>query len=174
MVIGQLKINSSAGLRRRSFARRWFSRFLVQRGIVQQAALNPSVTNFPLGPLGRIGLPAWTNRSPGNPHPNSVAGASLIPWAKMQKLVVVALLLAFSAAGITPVRAGGGDLGAGLVAGVVTGTIIGATVAGPRYYAPPPVYVEPSPPAPCYWMRGEPVWDGYRGVWTYPSVRVCE
>jgi hypothetical protein len=23
----------------------------------------------------------------------------------------------------------------------------------------------------CYWTRGEPVWDGYRGVWTYPGVR---
>jgi hypothetical protein len=93
----------------------------------------------------------------------------------MQKLVVVALLLAFTTAGITPVRAGGGDVAAGVIGGLAAGTIIGAAVAGPRYYAPPPVYVEPAPAAPyCYWTRGEPVWDGYRGVWTYPSIRVCE
>jgi hypothetical protein len=90
----------------------------------------------------------------------------------MQKLVVVALLLAFTAAGIAPVRAGGGDVAAGVIGGLAAGTIIGAAVAGPRYYPPPqPVYVAP---APCYWTRGEPVWDGYRGVWTYPSIRVCE
>ncbi len=29
-------------------------------------------------------------------------------------------------------------------------------------------------PRPCYWTRGEPVWDGFRGVWTYPNIRVCE
>jgi hypothetical protein len=92
----------------------------------------------------------------------------------MQKLGVVALLLAFTTAGITPVRAGGRDVAAGVIGGLAAGTIIGAAVAGPRYYAPPPVYVEPAPLAPCYWTRGEPVWDGYRGVWTYPSVRVCE
>jgi hypothetical protein len=88
----------------------------------------------------------------------------------MKKLVVVALLLAFSTAGITPVRAGGGDVAAGVIGGLAAGTIIGAAVAGPRYYYPPPVYVGPA----CYWTRGEPVWDGYRGVWTYPSIRVCE
>jgi len=72
----------------------------------------------------------------------------------------------------SPARAGGGDVAAGLVGGLAAGAIIGAAVAGPRYYAPPPpVYVAP---APCYWTRGEPVWDGYRGVWTYPAVRVCE
>jgi hypothetical protein len=90
----------------------------------------------------------------------------------MQKLVVVALLLAFIIAGIAPVRAGGGDVAAGLIGGLAAGTIIGAAVAGPRYYYPPPVYVGPAPY--CYWTRGEPVWDGYRAVWTYPSIRVCE
>jgi hypothetical protein len=71
-----------------------------------------------------------------------------------------------------PARAGGGDLGAGLIGGLAVGTIIGAAATAPRYYPPPPVYVAPAPY--CYWTRGEPVWDGYRGVWTYPSVRVCE
>ena len=26
----------------------------------------------------------------------------------------------------------------------------------------------------CYWTRGEPVWDGYRGVWVRPRVQVCD
>jgi hypothetical protein len=81
--------------------------------------------------------------------------------------------LAFSGAATTPARAGGGDVAAGVIGGLAAGTIIGAAVAGPRYYGPPPpVYV--TPPSYCYWTRGEPVWDGYRGVWFYPSVRVCE
>jgi hypothetical protein len=33
-------------------------------------------------------------------------------------------------------------------------------------------YVVPAPY--CYRTREEPVWDGYRGVWTYPNIRVCE
>jgi hypothetical protein len=83
---------------------------------------------------------------------------------------VVASLTFFSAA-TTSARAGGGDVAAGLIGGLAAGTIIGAAVAGPRYY-PPPVYVAPAPY--CYWTRGEPVWDEYRGVWAYPAVRVCQ
>ena len=41
------------------------------------------------------------------------------------------------------------------------------------YYAPAPVYVAPPPPS-CYWTRGEPVWDGYRGAWVRPRVQVCD
>jgi hypothetical protein len=67
---------------------------------------------------------------------------------------------------ITPVQAHDGNIAAGLLGGLAAGTIIGAAVAGPRYYAPPPPY--------CYWTRGEPLWDEYRGVWTYPAVRVCQ
>jgi hypothetical protein len=37
---------------------------------------------------------------------------------------------------ITPVRAGGGDVAAGVIGGLAAGTIIGAAVAGPRYYGP--------------------------------------
>jgi hypothetical protein len=81
-------------------------------------------------------------------------------------------LLAFASDAAKPAYAGGGDVAAGLIGGLAAGTIIGAAVARPRYYAPPPVYVAPAPY--CYWTRGEPVWDGYRGVWIYPPVRVCE
>jgi hypothetical protein len=89
-------------------------------------------------------------------------------------LVAPALVtfLALTGAATLPARAGGGDLGAGLIGGLAVGTIIGAAATAPRYYPPPPVYVAPA--AYCYWTRGEPVWDGYRGVWTYPSIRVCE
>jgi hypothetical protein len=80
--------------------------------------------------------------------------------------------LALTGAATLPARAGGGDLGAGLIGGLAVGTIIGAAATAPRYYPPPPVYVAPA--SYCYWTRGEPLWDGYRGVWTYPSVRVCE
>jgi hypothetical protein len=81
--------------------------------------------------------------------------------------------LVYSSAASMPAHAGGGDVAAGLVGGLAAGTIIGAAVAAPRYYAPPPpVYVAPGPT--CYWTRGQPVWDAYRGVWVYPSVQVCE
>jgi hypothetical protein len=87
---------------------------------------------------------------------------------------VTAALVSLTIGATTPVHAGGGDVAAGLLGGLAAGTIIGAAVAGPRYYAPPlpPVYVAPEPS--CYWTRGQPVWDGYRGVWVYPSVQVCE
>jgi len=39
----------------------------------------------------------------------------------------------------------------------------------PLYAMPGPGY-EPAPP--CYWTRGEPVWDGYR--WRRPRVQVCD
>ena len=92
----------------------------------------------------------------------------------MQRLffaAFAAVSLTFVGAATTPVHAGGGDLGAVLIGGLAVGTIIGAAATAPRYY-PPPVYVAPAPY--CYWTRGEPVWDGYRGVWTYPPVQVCQ
>lgn len=74
-----------------------------------------------------------------------------------------------------PALAGDG-FGAGLFGGLVAGTILGAAATGPRYYAPPTVYVEPEPiyAAPtCYWTRGAPVWDDYRGIWVRPRLQVC-
>jgi hypothetical protein len=89
----------------------------------------------------------------------------------MKRFTLIAVVLALASAATTPVRAGGGDVAAGLLGGLAAGTIIGVAAAGPRYY-PPPVYVVPGPA--CYWTRGQPVWDAYRGVWTYSAVQVCE
>jgi hypothetical protein len=80
-----------------------------------------------------------------------------------------------------PAHANGSGVAAGLIGGLAAGTIIGAAVAQPRYYyyEPAPVVVEGPPPgAPvasgCYWTRGAPVWDGWRGVWVRPRVQVCD
>ena len=79
-----------------------------------------------------------------------------------------------------PAQAGGngGAVAAGVIGGLAAGAIIGGAAAQPRYVGPPPAYVyEPEPvyaaPA-CYWTRGEPVWDAYRGIWVRPRVRVCD
>jgi hypothetical protein len=92
---------------------------------------------------------------------------------KRSSLAAIPVVLTLATTATTPVHAGGGDVAAGLIGGLAAGTIIGAAAAGRHYYAPPtPVYVAPEPY--CYWTRGQPVWDVYRGVWVYPSVQVCE
>ncbi len=69
----------------------------------------------------------------------------------------------------------GGAVAAGAAGGLVGGLLLGSALAGPRYYEPAPVYVEPPPPpSSCYWTRGRPYWDGWRGAWVYPRVRVCD
>ena len=76
--------------------------------------------------------------------------------------------------------AGGGDVAFGLLGGLAAGTIIGSVVSQPRYYYEPiPVEVEMDGPPPqmmpsCYWTRGAPVWDGYRGAWIRPRIQVCD
>ena len=73
-------------------------------------------------------------------------------------------------------RAENGQIAAGILDGLAVGTILGAATA-PRPFAVYPVYVEPSPvyvERDCYWTRGQPVWDGWRGAWVRPRVRVCD
>jgi hypothetical protein len=77
-----------------------------------------------------------------------------------------------------PAYAGNG-VAFGILGGLAAGTIIGSAVAAPRYYYEPmPVEVEMAPPpgpvGGCYWTRGAPVWDGYRGAWIRPRVQVCD
>jgi hypothetical protein len=92
----------------------------------------------------------------------------------MTKGLIVLVAVATMGATIAPAQAGnGGAVAAGVIGGLAAGAIIGSAVSQPRYYAPAPVYVSP-PPVRCYWTRGEPVWDGYRGVWVRPRVQVCD
>jgi hypothetical protein len=94
-------------------------------------------------------------------------------------LIVLVTAAAMGAAILpAPAQAGGngGAVAAGVIGGLAVGGLLGAAAAQPRYgygYAPAPVYVAPPPPS-CYWTRGEPVWDGYRGVWVRPRVQVCD
>jgi hypothetical protein len=86
-------------------------------------------------------------------------------------------IIVIASAVSTPKQARAGDgFGAGLFGGLIAGTILGAAATGPRYYAPPTAYGDPEPiyamPA-CYWTRGAPVWDDYRGIWVRPRVQVC-
>ncbi len=80
----------------------------------------------------------------------------------------------------------GGAVAAGIIGGLAAGAIIGGAIAnsgpaygapaygGPVYYREPaPVYMAPPPPR-CYWTRGEPIWDDYRGVWRRPRIQVCD
>ena len=77
-----------------------------------------------------------------------------------------------------PAQAGSGQVAAGIVGGLAVGTMLGVAAAQPRpyyyapAYAPAPVYMEPVPA--CYWTRGAPVWDGYRGMWVRQRVQVCD
>jgi hypothetical protein len=103
----------------------------------------------------------------------------------MRKALIVAVAAAIAVAGTVsqPAHAGdrGGAIAAGVLGGLAVGAMVGAAASQPRYYAPPPayvadpepVYVAPPPPR-CYWTRGEPAWDGYRGVWVRPRVQVCD
>jgi hypothetical protein len=103
----------------------------------------------------------------------------------MRKALIVAAAAAIAVAGTVsqPAQAGdrGGAIAAGVLGGLAVGAIVGAAASQPRYYGPPPayaaepepVYVAPPPPR-CYWTRGEPAWDGYRGVWVRPRVQVCD
>jgi hypothetical protein len=76
-------------------------------------------------------------------------------------------------------RAENGQVAAGVAGGLLGGLLLGGALAPRPYYAPAPVYVEPAPvyvepPYRCYWTRGEPVWDDYRGIWRRPRVQVCD
>src|SRR5262249_9718270 len=98
----------------------------------------------------------------------------------MRKLLVALLITSSLCLAGTPQTAvaGGGEVAAGIVGGWAVVTLLGAPVASPRYYyAPAPVYVAPAPvyvEPTCYWTRGAPVWDGYRGIWFRPRIQVCD
>ena len=96
----------------------------------------------------------------------------------MTRGLIVLVAAATMTAAVLPAPAqarNGGAVAAGVIGGLAAGAIIGSAVAQPRYYGPgpAPVYVAP-PPSSCYWTRGEPVWDGYRGAWVRPRMQVCD
>jgi hypothetical protein len=66
-----------------------------------------------------------------------------------------------------------GRLAGGSAGSAVAGGLAGAAVGAIASSAPPPAPVVYAGP-PCYWTRGAPVWDDYRGVWIRPRVRVCD
>ena len=92
-------------------------------------------------------------------------------------ILVFTTAAAMSLPAAVPVQAGGngGAVAAGVIGGLAVGGMLGAAAAQPRYYAPGPAYVvEPGYAPTCYYTRGRPVWDDYRGVWVRPRVRVCD
>ena len=97
----------------------------------------------------------------------------------MNKAVITALATVIAAsATLSPGTAHAdrrGAVAAGVAGGLVGGLVLGSALqARPRYYEPAPVYAAPPPPPACYWTRGEPVWDVYRGVWVRPRIQVCD
>lgn len=92
-------------------------------------------------------------------------------------LTATFVVSAVAAPGIA--RAENGQVAAGVAGGLLGGLLLGGALAQQPRYAPAPVYVEEPPvyverPSRCYWARGEPVWDDYRGMWHRPRVQVCD
>lgn len=103
----------------------------------------------------------------------------------MRRISIILCATVAAVAILSPTQkavAGGGDVALGLLGGLAAGTIIGSVASQPRYYYEPvPVEVEVGgPPGPvmmapsCYWTRGAPVWDSWRGVWVRPRIQVCD
>ena len=104
------------------------------------------------------------------------------------KLTVIALaaagLLAAALPSSAQARCHGCGVAAGVVGGLAAGAILGSALAGPRYYEPGPVYVEPPPPPPSAVYYDDPgapvchverhrVWlQGYG--WRYRRIEVCD
>ena len=97
----------------------------------------------------------------------------------MKRALIVLATVAMIGSAIVPdpAHAGGRGVAAGVVGGLAVGALLGAAIASPRpgpVYVEEPVYYHRPPPPRCYWTRGEPEWDGYRGVWRRPRVQVCD
>ena len=91
---------------------------------------------------------------------------------KRAAIVCGGVAIALSCIAANPTAAGDG-FAAGLVGGLAAGTLFGIAASSP----PPVYYVAPPPPAyvpTCYWTRGRPMWDEYRGIWVRPRIQVCD
>jgi hypothetical protein len=95
----------------------------------------------------------------------------------MRKPLILAAAAAIAVASLASepaqARDRGGAIAAGVLGGIAAGAIIGGAMAQPRHYYDRPAYIMEQPVR-CYWTRGEPVWDGYRGMWVRPRVQVCD
>ena len=88
----------------------------------------------------------------------------------MKRIVIACSAAIVAVACLAPKQAGAGDgFAAGLFGGLAAGTILGVAASSPRVYYAEPVYAPT-----CYWTRGRPVWDGYRGIWVRPRIQVCD
>jgi hypothetical protein len=89
----------------------------------------------------------------------------------MKGILVLCCTAVIAIGCLAPTRAAAGDgFAAGLFGGLAAGTILGvAAASGPRVYYAEPVYAPT-----CYWTRGRPVWDPYRGIWIRPRIQVCD
>ena len=92
------------------------------------------------------------------------------------KIIVAIGVVAALAGAPMQARAENGQVAAGILGGLAAGALIGSAVRPapppPAYYYPPPAYVAPA--LSCYYTLGQPVWDGYRGMWVRPRVQVCD
>jgi hypothetical protein len=88
----------------------------------------------------------------------------------MKKIAIACGAAVIAISCLAPKQAAAHDnFAAGLFGGLVAGTILGVAASSPRVYYAEPVYVPT-----CYWTRGRPVWDGYRGIWIRPRIQVCD
>jgi hypothetical protein len=86
-------------------------------------------------------------------------------------VIATLFMPAIALACIAPKQAAAGDnFVPALFGGLALGTLFGIAAASP----PPVYYAEPVYPPTCYWTRGRPVWDGYRGIWIRPRIQVCD
>jgi hypothetical protein len=88
----------------------------------------------------------------------------------MKGILVVCTAAVMAAGCLAPRPAAAGDgFVPGLVGGLAVGTLLGVAASQPRVYYAEPVYAPT-----CYWTRGRPAWDPYRGVWFRPRIQVCD
>ena len=89
----------------------------------------------------------------------------------MKRVAITCGAVAIALACIAPKQAAAGDnFVPALFGGLALGTLFGIAAASP----PPVYYAEPVYVPTCYWTRGRPVWDSYRGIWIRPRIQVCD